>query len=223
MTKAMIPPLLFGLVGCAILVALGLWQVERLAWKEGELAEIATRIAAAPVPLPAAPAPERDRYLPVAAEGLLTGEEIRVLASVKRVGAVHRLVSVLDVAGRRVLVDRGYVAADIEPDLAHGPFAVTGNLHWPDEVDRFTPAPDTAAGLWFARDVDGIAAHLGTEPVMVVAREVSGFSPPATPLPVDTAHIPNDHLEYAITWFSLAAVWLGMTGFLLWRIRARTA
>jgi surfeit locus 1 family protein len=40
-------------------------------------------------------------------------------------------------------------------------------------------------------------------------------------LPVDTAGIPNDHLEYAVTWFSLAAIWAGMTGFFLWRTRAR--
>jgi surfeit locus 1 family protein len=42
------------------------------------------------------------------------------------------------------------------------------------------------------------------------------------PMPVDTSGIPNDHMNYAITWFSLAAVWLGMTAYLLWRIRQRT-
>ena len=34
-------------------------------------------------------------------------------------------------------------------------------------------------------------------------------------------NIPNDHLEYAITWFGLAAVWAVMTGYLLWRIKRR--
>jgi surfeit locus 1 family protein len=42
-----------------------------------------------------------------------------------------------------------------------------------------------------------------------------------TPLPVDTSGIPNDHLNYAITWFSLAALWMGMTLYLLWRIRRK--
>jgi surfeit locus 1 family protein len=41
-------------------------------------------------------------------------------------------------------------------------------------------------------------------------------------LPVDTQGIPNNHLNYAVTWFSLAAVWAGMTLLLLWRIRQRT-
>ena len=57
---------------------------------------------------------------------------------------------------------------------------------------------------------------------MVVAREVAGDAQGIAPVPVGTGTIPNDHLEYAVTWFSLAAVWAGMTGFLLWRIRQRT-
>ena len=56
---------------------------------------------------------------------------------------------------------------------------------------------------------------------LVVAREVTP-SEGLQPLGVTTSGIPNDHLQYAGTWFSLAAVWLGMTGYLLWRIRQRT-
>ncbi|MEQ9054268.1 MAG: SURF1 family cytochrome oxidase biogenesis protein, partial [Roseovarius confluentis] len=53
----------------------------------------------------------------------------------------------------------------------------------------------------------------------LVARELSQPEDAVTPLPVDTAHIPNDHLQYAITWFSLAAIWLGMTAFYIFRGR----
>ena len=67
-----------------------------------------------------------------------------------------------------------------------------------------------------------MAVALGTEPVLIVARAMTPADPVAVPLPVTSAGIPNDHLEYAATWFSLAAVWIGMTGFLLWRIRRRT-
>jgi surfeit locus 1 family protein len=97
---------------------------------------------------------------------------------------------------------------------------VEGNLHWPEEVDGFTPAPDARTGLWFARDVPAMAEALGSEPVLIVAR--SPTAPGIEPLPVDTSHIPNDHLGYAVQWFGLAAVWLGMTAYLLWRIRRRT-
>jgi surfeit locus 1 family protein len=98
---------------------------------------------------------------------------------------------------------------------------VTGNLHWPDEVDRWTPEPDLSEGLFFARDVPAMAAALGTEPVLVIARAVEGTAPRAQPLPVTAEGIPNDHLGYAIQWFGLAAVWAGMTVWLLWRIRRR--
>jgi len=111
--------------------------------------------------------------------------------------------------------------ADEVPKPPPGALTVTGNLHWPEERDGFTPENDIADNTWFAREVPVLAAHFGTEPVLVIARALS--SPEAvTPLPVSTEGIPNDHLNYAITWFSLAAVWLGMTLFLLWRIRRRT-
>ncbi len=221
MSKRMILPLLFGLVGTAILLSLGTWQVQRLAWKEGVLVEIEARIGGDPVVLPVGTDPEADRYMPVEAEGVLTGEGLRVLASVKQIGAVHRIVGVLETGERRVLADLGYVRVlDGEGEVPTGPVTLTGNLHWPDEVDGWTPEPDAETGLWFARDVPAMAAALGTEPVLVVARTTSLDG--ITPLPVGTEGIPNDHLQYAITWFSLALVWVGMTVFLLWRIRRRT-
>ena len=56
-----------------------------------------------------------------------------------------------------------------------------------------------------------MAAALQTRPVLVVARQVDPTLPGIDALPVDTAAIPNDHMQYAITWFSLAALWLAMT------------
>ncbi len=221
MKKRLVIPIVFGVIGTATLLWLGLWQVQRLAWKEAILADISARIVADPVTLPANPDPEADRYLPVKATGELTGEEVIVLASVKQIGAVHRLMSVLETEGRRVLVDRGYVPIELNPAPQTGPLEVLGNLHWPQEVDSFTPKPDLATGLWFARDVPAMAKLLKTEPILIVARQVSAYSPPVTPLPVTAQGIPNDHLSYAITWFLLALVWSGMTVFLVWRIRQR--
>jgi surfeit locus 1 family protein len=103
-----------------------------------------------------------------------------------------------------------------------GAVTVRGNLHWPDEVDGFTPEADPVRNIWYARDVAALAAHLDTEPVLVIARSLSVPDGSIEPLPVDTSGIPNDHLNYAITWFSLAALWLGMTLYLLWRIRRGT-
>ena len=223
--RRLIFPLLLGLSGAAVLIALGVWQVQRLAWKEAILADIEARIAAAPGPLPAAPDPVADRYRPVALDGAFAGTDIRVLASRKGQGAGYRVVAVFETAeGRRVLVDRGFLPeARKAAAPAAGPARVTGNLHWPDEVDGYTPPPDARTGIWFARDLPAMAAALDAEPVLIVARTVDPADPAVAPLPLDTSGIPNDHLGYAVTWFGLAAVWLGMTAFLLWRMRRRTA
>ena len=224
MNRAMILPLLFGLVGAAILAALCIWQVQRLAWKEGVLAEINARISAAPIPVPNQVDEARDKYLPVTFQGNLTGQELRVLASIKQVGAVYRVVSVLDTGAGRVLVDRGHIPVQGGGDTAvTGQVEGIGNLHWPDEIDSFTPEPDLSTGLWFARDLPAMAAHLDSKPILIIARQMTQTDPPVTPLPLSAEGIPNNHLQYAITWFLLCLVWLGMTAFLLWRIRSRSA
>lgn len=217
-------PLIFGLGGFAALASLGVWQLQRLEWKEAILTDIDARIAAAPVEVPATPDPVADRYLPVTATGDLLGTPIRILVSTKDRGAGYRLITRFGLdGGRRIMVDEGFVGLEenASPETVEG-VTVTGNLHWPDEVDSWTPEPDVSEGLFYARDVDALAQALGTEPVLIVARTVTGTDARATPMPVITAGVPNNHLGYAVQWFGLAAVWLGMTVFLLWRIRKRT-
>lgn len=223
MIRRLIFPLIFGLAGAAVLLSLGVWQLNRLAWKEGVLAEVAARMQAAPVAVPAAPDPARDEYLAVTASGDFTGEALDVLTSQPERGPGYRVIGVLDAGGRRLLVDRGFVpqAARGAGHAAQAGASVTGNLHWPAETDGYTPAPDPAKGIWFARDVPAMAAALGTEPVMVVARSDTGGG--LVPVPVGDAGIPNNHLGYAIQWFGMAAVWLGMTGLYLWRIRRKAS
>lgn len=212
----------FGVTGLAVLLALGTWQLRRLDWKEALLADIEARIAADPVALPAAPDADNDRYLPVTVSGEMLPGEAHVLVSVKRVGAGYRIIAPFETEdGRRVLIDRGFVpVADKTRSRATGPMTVTGNLHWPDEIDSYTPDNDLTGNTWFSRDVPTLAAHLKTRPVLIVAR--SQTDPHVTPLPVDTSGIPNDHLQYAVTWFGLAAVWAAMTGYFLWRPGARS-
>ena len=219
MTRRMILPLLFGCLGVAILTGLGVWQTRRLAWKETVLARIESRIGDAPVPLSEAVAD----YQPVRISGRYTGEELHVLASLRHVGAIYRIVAAFETdEGARILVDRGFVpvAAKNGP-RPEGRATVIGNLHIPEETDRFTPDPDRAANIWYARDVPAMAAALGALEQFVIVRETSETGASVTPLPVDASDIPNDHLGYAVTWFSLAAIWLGMTGVLLWRIRRK--
>jgi len=209
-----------GVGGAAVLLWLGFWQMQRLEWKLGVIADIDARIDAAPIPLPDALDVEADAYLPVEVRGTLGTDFLRVLVSQKDIGAGYRIISVLDMGNRRVLLDRGFVPVDQSEIPSHeGSETIRGNLQWPQETDGFTPEPDLANNIWFARDVAAMAAALDTEETLVVAKQTSFDDTPIYPLPVDAGAIPNDHLQYAITWFSLAAIWIAMS--LTFTLRAR--
>ena len=208
-------PLVIGLGGIAILLWLGFWQVDRLAWKEGVIADIETRLAEDPVPLPMQIDPETDNYRTVIMQGAATGEEIRFLDSGTAAGTGHRIISAFElVDGRRVMLDQGLLPLYAEEGQAlTDEVTVQGNLIWPDDVSEQAPEGDE----WYARDVPAMAEALGTEPVLIVLSAASEYDLRLSPLPVDTRSIKNDHLEYAITWFLLAVVWLAMTMFYMAR------
>ena len=221
MTRRMIAPLLFGVLGVAILASLGVWQVQRLGWKTAVIADIEARLAAAPAAVPEEPRPEADRYLRVRAEGAIEPGELDVYTSAPGQGVGYRVIVPLRlVDGRRILLDRGFVPIGEKDAARHvGPILVEGSLAWPRETDRFTSPPDRAKNIWFARDVPLMAEALGTEPVMLVTASSDDPGQPM-PLPV-TVDIPNNHLGYAIQWFGMALAWALMTGYLLWRIKRR--
>jgi len=208
-------------LGLAALLALGVWQLQRLAWKQDILATIETRIAAPPVPLPDHPAPETDRYRSVATAGEIAPQELHVFWVTEAQGAGYRVISPFETAsGRRILLDRGFIRdADKHSARPGGPVEITGNLLWPDEGDWTTPPPEEDTNILYARDIAYMAERLDTEPLLVVLRD--GAETPR-PLPVSTTGIPNNHLQYAITWFSLALIWAAMTAAFLLRTRAKT-
>ena len=216
-------PLILGVVGCAILISLGSWQLRRMAWKEGLLAQIQAQIDAAPVPLPDTVDPAM-KYMPVEVSGTTTGDEIHVLSGTNDQGGGYQIVSrFITDDGRDILLDRGFVPQE-DRRLERGPtrLEVRGNLHWPDEKGSATPEPNLDENIWFARDVPAMAQLLDTMPVLVVASHVTGDAQGVQPIPVAIEGIPNNHLSYAVQWFMIAAVWAGMTVALIWRIRRRT-
>jgi surfeit locus 1 family protein len=211
----------FGVLGTAILLSLGIWQLQRLAWKQEVLRAIESKILAPAVKIPQTVLPDAHSLLPVRAEGRYKGDTVRVLVSQKIYGAGYRLITAFElVDGRTIMLDRGFTSVRSEiPSTPEGRGQVIGNLQWPQEIDSFTPENDLAANIWFARDVARLADHLKAEPVLLVLRDSSFETEAATPLPKMTANIPNDHMNYAITWFSLALIWLGMSGYFLYRSR----
>ena len=220
MTRRLIAPALLGLIGAAILAWLGTWQLQRLAWKQGILSEIEQTIAGTPQDLPVMIDPTDQRYLPVTLDGRLEDGALYVLVSAKLRGAGWRVISAFQTDdGRRVLLDRGFLPVDRkDAAMTHGPARVLGNLHWPDDRNASTPENDVAGNTWFARDIAAMAEALDTEPLLVVVRAMDPADPQIDPMPVDTSGIPNDHLQYAITWYSLGIVWLLMTGLWMRRI-----
>lgn len=218
-------PILFGIAGCAVLIALGTWQVQRLAWKEDILANIDARLAEQPTAIDLTMTEDADEYRRVTVSGTPTGEELHVLVSGTAAGTGYRVVSkfVTD-AGDAILIDQGLLALDNKdaPVLTE-PTDVTGTILWPDDKNNSTPEPDLSKNIWFARNVPDMAAHLDTAPIMVVVTQATPPDPRITPLPITSANIKNDHLEYAITWFLLAIVWAIMSLYLIFRTRQEDA
>ena len=217
---------IFGIAGVAALIWLDLWQVERLAGKEAFIARLEQRLAADPVALPVAPDPERDALLRVRVAGRIGRGELHVLTSLIPYGPGFRvIVPLTDPSGRVVLIDLGYVpeAAKDAGYRPADPVEVVGALYWPDETDRFIPGPDRAANIWFARDLRPMAEALGTEPLLIVAESHGGLAGGGEwPKPLRLGGgLVNNHLQYAITWFSLALVWAVMSALLARRERGR--
>ena len=211
-------PLLFGLVGSIMLVSLGIWQVQRLEWKRAILNEIALKIHAEHVPLPAYSNEATDNFLPVYVEGTVGEQSLYFLTSQRSWGPGYRVISPLAMENRVILLDRGFIPAHLKENHGNPDYTeAEGNLLWPNEWDKiFTPEPEN--DIWFARELERMSMVLGTEPLMVVSKSTTNEDPNITPWPVTTEGIPNDHLQYAITWFSLAIIWIILSAYWILRI-----
>ncbi len=217
MTRQMIVPVLFGIIGALIFCGLGVWQLQRLAWKQSLLAEIEHQILLPAVELPENPTFENDQYTHVKVAGSISGSELHVLTSNGQPG--YRVISaVILTDGRKILVDRGFIPQSLKDVPRNASNIVgTGNLTWPDETDGYTPDPDLEGNVWFARDVDRMANYLETAPIFVVLNQVENADGIGV-LPL-AVNISNRHMEYVLTWFGFAIIWIGMTGLYLWRIK----
>lgn len=210
--KRHLGPLLFGIIGCAILISLGVWQLQRLSWKQDLIDTTERMMSAAPIALPLAPTEENDEYVPVFVEGTILTGELHAITTARGSGPGFRVIAPFETTdGRRILVDRGYVdETQKNATRAIGPATLNGVLHWPNERTFDTPANDLENNYWFARDVAEMADVLETEPVMI-AVAASSIEGGPQPLPL-TAAYHNRHMEYVVTWFGMAIAWAFMTG-----------
>lgn len=200
-----------------ILVALGVWQVERREWKHALLARIAAETAAPPRDLvEALSGPEADRaYAHVEADGTVDPTRgVHLFAPEGQGGADYRVITALDYGERAILVDLGTITEAEKaalttpvPEAAGGAVHIQGILRPAETPGWTTPEPDLKANRWYVRDTAAIAAALGLKdvPPFVLQAETPnvGGLPRAVPF---RPELPDNHLAYATTWFSLALI-----------------
>ncbi|RFB97232.1 cytochrome c oxidase assembly protein [Rhizobium leguminosarum bv. trifolii] len=211
------------LIALAILISLGTWQVERLHWKEGLLADIAARQVAAPVPLAdieAMAAGGGDiEYRKVTATGRYINNKERHFFATWRGQTGFYVYTPLELAdGRALLVNRGFVPYENkEPEMRmQGQLTdqqtVTGLARekLPGKPSWVVPDNDVAKNIFYWKDLDVMAESVGLEKARVIPFFVDADSTPnPAGLPiggVTQVDLPNDHLQYAFTWYGLAAV-----------------
>jgi surfeit locus 1 family protein len=228
--RGLIEPTVFSVVGVAILIGLGTWQLDRKTWKENLIATVTTRNARAPQDLPSRSdwprlVQEGNEYTRVAFPAeFLDGQEALVYTAgspfrpdVK--GPGYWVFAPAQLAGGSiVLVNRGFVPADAKDTATraagniHGIVEIVGVMRWPETRGLFTPADDPKTNVWYLRDPNAMAAEKkwATAAPFYIDQE-SPIPPGGVPLPGKlSVELPDNHLQYAITWFGLALALAGV-------------
>ena len=212
-------------IACALLFAflcwLGTWQLERLQWKLALIARVNGHMAAAPGTLDQllAMQPDNAQYRKVTLKGHFDhAHEAYVFATDGGAPDYHVLTPFITNDDRVLMVDRGEVPKDYLAPASRaaanvpGDTQVTGVWRVPDAPGLFTPGPDVAHRIWYSRDLAGIAAvdHLNLAAPVVVEADATP-NPGGWPKGGQTVvTFRNQHLSYAVTWFGLAVMLLGV-------------
>jgi len=210
-------PTLFTLVAVVVCAGLGVWQVERLQWKRHLIAERAAALAAPPVAPPRMPgeaAAMEYRRVMVAGEFLHDREILRIAAGETGGSRYDVLTPLREADGRVVFIDRGLIPVDLQDPAKRaagqpaGLVRVTGVLRLPpqEKPSVFLPDNKPERNLWFWLDLRAMAAAGSMSevaPFYIVADATP--NPGGWPKGREVAEpLPNNHLQYAITWFALA-------------------
>jgi cytochrome oxidase assembly protein ShyY1 len=236
---------IFTLLILALLIGLGVWQLQRRAEKHALIAALTERLAAAPEALPPAAqwsalTPARDEFRRVRFSATF---EQRPDAMVYSAGSAVRedisgpgtwafLPARLS-RGETVVVNAGFVQNTMQDRaqqdravtrlVTGAPLTLTGYIRFPESAGALTPAENLAKRLWFTRDHLAMARALGwgeVAPFYVDLEQPVPESGIPKPGPLDV-HLKDDHLQYAITWFGLAGAVLIAFG-IWWRGQPRT-
>jgi surfeit locus 1 family protein len=226
-------PTILTVAALGVLIGLGTWQLQRKAWKDGLLAQIAERMAAPAIPFAEALARARKgedlEYTRVAVPGRwMQPREWHLWVPTSSGPGWHVYAPLVTAAGPIVIINRGFVPdARREPQsrpepAPEGDVAVVGLLRKPEVKGTFTPdnAPDR--NMWYWRDLAGMAQSLPSDgraevaPFFLDAERSAAASPLAPQGGATLLNIPNNHLQYAVTWYGLAATLVGVYAAFAW-------
>ena len=213
-------PYFFGILGVLILAGLGIWQVQRLAWKNNLIREISESLGTPPISLVPNEINIGSQYLSVSANGKFLEKELHVLHSLKPYGPGFKVIKPFKLSSNEIiLVDLGFVEEENKAkERIFTDETIKGNIFFPNETDFFTPDPNLDRNIWFARNLDSMANYLGTMPILLVLSNSVDRGVITTPL---RANLVNNHLQYAVTWFSMALTWVFMSFYLIIRVTKR--
>ncbi len=197
-----------------LLIALGIWQLQRLKWKEGILAQIHTAEISAPIPLPAHP----NRFQKVTISGawvpgkaVLYSDEVHDSPTGPIRGG-QLIMPFQEAAGPVILVDLGWVPGKKPTPAAvpTGAVSLVGYINQSDTPGLFAGADDPADGQYYTLNTARIGADMGFSSVAPFALVQMGpMPPPGSYLPQPAQNLPrppNNHYQYALTWFGFAIV-----------------
>jgi surfeit locus 1 family protein len=221
-TKGLLGFTALALAALAVLIGLGVWQLERLQWKEGLIAEIEARSTGAPITIAEALAIARQGrdpdYYRVRVEGRFHHDKERYLFAQSLADGTpgwHVITPLETTGGDMVLIDRGFVpdvlkeASSRASGQVEGVVTVTGIVRSPEIQGSFVPDNEREANRWFWRDLGAMARSMFPEGTVEMApfffdaekSDVPGGWPEGGQTRLE---LPNNHLQYAITWFLLA-------------------
>ena len=200
--------LIAGLLVIAALLALGTWQVQRLAWKEALIAQVDARVHADPVAPPATISAD-DAYTRVTVRGRYLPDASSLTQAATARGSGYWVLSPLIAdSGQTILINRGFVNERRVPPVPPGEQRVTGLLRLSEPDGGFLRDNDPAADRWYSRDVPAIAAKRGLGDIAPYFIDAEAGAPdPGQPIGgLTVINFANNHLVYAITWYILAAM-----------------
>lgn len=212
------------LLSIGALLALGVWQVERLSWKRDLIARVDQRVHAEPSPAPTRTEWSQvnrpnDEYRRVTATGTLLNDRETLVYASTALGPGYWVITPLARAdGTSILINRGFVPTERRDPVARpdgqisGPVSITGLLRLTEPKGTLIKSNDPANDRWYSRDTAAIAQRRGIADVAPYFIDADGTPNPGGMPTGGLTQIAfaNNHLVYAITWFVLAAMAVGL-------------